>query len=58
LMGYGVSFYDNPGDGTSKFPVKAWFDNNSIPEYFPLPSDRNGSWPWDGKTITVEYYKD
>ncbi len=42
---------ENPGDG-SVFPVTAWFDNNSIPEYFPT-----GSWEYNGVTITIYYRK-
>ncbi len=42
---------ENPGDG-AVFPVTAWFDNNSIPEYFPT-----GSWEYNGVTITIYYRK-
>ena len=45
---------NNPGDGESKFPVTAWFDDNSIPD--ALYVDQS-SWSYGGKTITVEFQK-
>ena len=46
--------YDNPGDGESKFPVTAWFDNETVPE--GLDVDKL-EWTYNGKTITVDYQK-
>ena len=45
---------DNPGDGESKFPVTAWFDNETVPE--GLDVDKL-EWTYNGKTITVDYQK-
>jgi thiol-disulfide isomerase/thioredoxin len=45
---------NNPGDGVSTFPVKAWFDNNSIPK----SNLQTAAWDWNGKTITPYYYTD
>ena len=45
---------DNPGDGESKFPVTAWFDNETVPE--GLVVDKS-EWTYNGKTITVDYQK-
>ena len=45
---------NNPGDGESKFPVTAWFDDNSIPD--ALYVDQS-SWSYGGKTITIEFQK-
>lgn len=48
----------NPGDGVSEFPVRAWFDNGSVPfpRYFTT-----GSWNWNGAggrvQIAVDYQK-
>jgi hypothetical protein len=58
---YYLECSNNPGDGVSKFPVTAWFDNNSIPtgtapsgnEYF-FTTD---SWDYNGVTITPDYQK-
>jgi hypothetical protein len=46
----------NPGDGISKFPIKAWFDANAIPsgEEYDFTTD---SWDFNGITITPEYEK-
>lgn len=44
---------NNPGDGESTFPVKAWFDNQSIPDALLYQS----SWEYDGKTITIDFRK-
>ncbi|MDR0955364.1 MAG: leucine-rich repeat domain-containing protein [Rikenellaceae bacterium] len=49
----------NPGDGVSKFPVTAWFDNNSIPTG-TAPSGNTYSfttWDWwfNEATITPDY---
>jgi Leucine-rich repeat (LRR) protein len=49
-------FDHNPGDGVSTFPVKAWFDNNSIPEYFSHLIYINYSWYWNGNEITPYFY--
>jgi hypothetical protein len=52
-------FYDNPGDGVSKFPVTAWFDNNSIPRGTAMLGTDGfdtGSWSYNGVTITPYYY--
>jgi len=43
----------NPGDG-AVFPVKAWFDNNSIPNSEDFTT---GSWDYDGKTVRIDYRK-
>ncbi len=43
----------NPGDG-SVFPVKAWFDNNSIPNSENFTSE---SWEYNGKTVRIDYRK-
>jgi hypothetical protein len=43
--------FNNPGDGISTFPVKAWFDNSSIPFHI---DPRN--WDWNGNTITLNFY--
>jgi hypothetical protein len=50
----------NLGDGVSKFPVKAWFDNSSIPTG-RAPSGNTyvfttSSWYSGGKTIIPHYY--
>jgi hypothetical protein len=42
----------NPGDGISKFPVKAWFEANAVP--FGFPTQR---WGFNGVIITPEYAK-
>ncbi|MDR0973264.1 MAG: fimbrillin family protein, partial [Prevotellaceae bacterium] len=51
----GVLFcYDNPGDGVSIFPIRAWFDDNSansIPIVVPT-----SVWEYNDKTITISYY--
>ena len=45
--------YNNPGDGVSKFPVTAWFDNSAVPSsYFTT-----GGWAYEGKIISVDYRK-
>ena len=44
----------NPGDGVSKMPVTAWFDNNSVPADFEAYTT---SWKYNGKTITIDYRK-
>lgn len=46
-----LSCSGNPGDGTT-FSVKAWFDNNNIPEDF-----ETRSWEDDGKSIRISYHK-
>ena len=48
-----LSCNDNPGDGVSKFPVTAWFDNSAVPS-----SDfTTGGWIYSGKSIAVDYRK-
>jgi hypothetical protein len=42
----------NPGDGVSKFPVRVWFDNNSIPAGFDPGTTE---WDYDGTTITTDF---
>jgi Leucine-rich repeat (LRR) protein len=54
--------FDNPGDGISKFPVKAWFDMNSIPsgmvpEGWAEYDFETAGWDFNGVTITPEYEK-
>jgi hypothetical protein len=57
--------YDNPGDGVSKFPVTAWFDNNSVPTGAGYVFITEGwgpnfiPYPYDGEyvTITPDYQK-
>lgn len=48
-----LSCNNNPGDGESKFPITAWFDNQSIPDALLYQS----SWEYDGKTITIDFRK-
>ncbi len=43
--------HNNPGDGVSKFPIKAWFDDSTIPSHLG-----RGGWYYNGKRITVAYY--
>lgn len=43
---------NNPGNG-SKFPIKAWFDNNSIPNTFYYDE----YWTYNNNKIEVEFYK-
>ncbi len=45
-----LTCWGNPGDGVSKFPVTAWFDNTEIPSDFS-----SSSWESDGKNITPDY---
>ncbi len=40
----------NPGDGVSRFPVRAWFDNRAIPIDFT-----SGEWGYS-PTIAINYY--
>lgn len=51
----------NPGNESLKFPVKAWFDNTTIPKASPTGgapySFTQGSWSYDGKTIAIDYQK-
>ncbi|MDR2891074.1 MAG: Ig-like domain-containing protein [Alistipes sp.] len=59
----------NPGDGVSAFPVRAWFDNNTMPDTTTDPNMRytgDGNptnpygaktWVYEGKNITVDYAK-
>ncbi|MDR0907275.1 MAG: leucine-rich repeat domain-containing protein [Rikenellaceae bacterium] len=57
---YYLACWYNPGDGASTFPVKAWFDNSSIPTGTTPSGDTyyftTGSWHSGGKTITLYYY--
>jgi Leucine-rich repeat (LRR) protein len=46
----------NPGNGVSKFPVKAWFDANAIPSGEGYGFTTAG-WNFNGITITPEYEK-
>ena len=51
----------NPGNG-NKFPVKAWFDNNTIPKALEInryegSSANNLSWQYGSRTITIDFYK-
>ena len=51
----------NPGNG-NKFPVKAWFDNNTIPKALEInryegSSANNLSWQYGSSTITIDFYK-
>ena len=48
-------FQYNPGNG-SVFSVKAWFDNNSIPNSLNTNSP-SGTWLYDGNRISVNFYK-
>ncbi len=44
----------NPGDGVSKLPVRAWFDNNSIPNDFdPTIS----TWNFNTTIISIDFQK-
>ncbi len=43
----------NPGDGISKFPVRAFFDNNSIPNHY----FQYGGWYYGGNYISIDYQK-
>ena len=45
---------DNPGDGVSKFPVTAWFDNDTKPDNLGIYQEQ---WTYGGKTITIEFQK-
>ncbi len=44
----------NPGDKMSKFPVRAWFNNNSIPDYLETYFS---SWNYNDKTISIDFQK-
>lgn len=44
---------ENPGNG-SKFPVKAWFSNYSIPNTLNIDAK---SWEYNGNTIAIDFYK-
>lgn len=58
-----VVCFNNPGDG-ERFPILAWFDNESVPDdivernehavqmHFPTKS-----WTYEGRTITPDYRK-
>ncbi|MDR0953788.1 MAG: hypothetical protein LBM20_00185 [Rikenellaceae bacterium] len=43
--------FGNPGDGVSMLPVRAWFDNDAIPQDFTARS-----WTSDGRVTRVVYY--
>ena len=45
---------NNPGDGESKFPITAWFDNQSIPDALYV---YQSSWTYGGATITIDFRK-
>ena len=49
-----LSCSDNPGDGVSTFPVKAWFDNDTVPAGLNVHSS---SWTYGGKAITIDFRK-
>ncbi len=50
--------YANPGDGESLFPVKAWFDNSTIPETMKFANDFDGkSWGYGFKIISIDFRK-
>ena len=49
-----LSCENNPGDGVSTFPVKAWFDNETVPAGLKVYSS---SWTYGGKTITIDFRK-
>ena len=46
--------YNNPGDGVSKFPVTAWFDNATVPGSLRVPKS---SWEYNDNTITIDFQK-
>ena len=45
---------ENPGDGVSKFPVTAWFDNADVPGSLRVPKS---SWLYNGNTIAIDFQK-
>ena len=45
---------NNPGDGESKFPITAWFDNDTKPDNWAINREQ---WTYDGKTITIDFQK-
>ena len=49
-----LSCENNPGDGVSTFPVKAWFDNDTVPAGLNVHSS---SWTYGGKAITIDFRK-
>ncbi|OUN56794.1 hypothetical protein B5G16_11570 [Alistipes sp. An66] len=49
-----LSCENNPGDGVSTFPVKAWFDNDTKPDNLELDKEQ---WTYGGKTITIDFQK-
>lgn len=51
-----LNCYGNPGDGISKFPVKAWFDNYTVPDYFYI---YYGDYWWylGDVQITIDFQK-
>lgn len=49
-----LSCENNPGDRESKFPITAWFDNQSIPDNLEI---YQGQWTYDGKSITIDFRK-
>lgn len=46
---------ENPGDGTSRFCVEAWFDGHSMPSNVTYLE--SGSWSLGNRTVTVQYLK-
>lgn len=47
-----LSCFNNPGDGVSKLPVTAWFDNNSIPvDFDPTIS----TWNFNTTIISIDF---
>lgn len=58
-----IVVFNNPGDG-ERFPVYAWFDNETIPEDIEKPEERpvrmrfpTKSWIYAGRTIAPDYRK-
>ena len=49
-----LSCENNPGDRESKFPITAWFDNDTKPDNLEI---YQGQWTYDGKTITIDFRK-
>ena len=49
-----LSCENNPGDRESKFPITAWFDNDTKPDNLEI---YQGQWTYNGKTITIDFRK-
>jgi hypothetical protein len=56
-----IAFHGNPGDGVSKFPVVAWFDNSSVPTGTAPSGDSynftTSGWDYNGVAIAPDYQK-